>query len=91
MQSGLLTEIVERYDGEKILKADGFDDAVIGIDEKSLRLIYSVSKTLEILVNEGMSEIDAEEHFSYNVSEAILTNDEGECISPIWCEDTFNY
>ena len=32
----MLEEIVEYYQDEEILKADGFDDAVIGIDEIDL-------------------------------------------------------
>lgn len=86
----LLEEITDSYTDEEILKADGFDDAVIGIDDKTLRLIYSMSKCLDILEKEGMSEGDALEHFSYNVSGTILTNDDGEIITPIWCNDCFN-
>lgn len=45
----MLEQIVENYYGEEFLKADGFDAAVIGLEENDLRLIYSVSKCLEIL------------------------------------------
>ena len=38
----MLEEILYNYPDDEILKIDGFDDAVIGIDDKSLRLIYSV-------------------------------------------------
>jgi len=79
----MLDEIVENFYDEEILKADGFDDAVIGIDEGSMRLVYSVSKCIEILM-EDMSEEDAMEHFSYNVSGAYV----GEK-TPIWCMDMF--
>ena len=81
----MLEEIVEYYLEDEILKADGFDDAVIGIDEKSMRLIYSVRKCIEILITEEeMSLEDALEHFNYNVSGAYV----GEK-TPIWCEDMF--
>ena len=63
----MIEEIVEQYYGEEILKADGFDDAVIGIEENDMRLIYSVSKCLKILELE-MSNIDALEYFTFNVS-----------------------
>ena len=79
----MLDEIVEKFYEEEILKADGFDDAVIGIDESSMRLIYSVSKCIEILMKD-MSEEDAMEFFSYNVSGAYV----GEK-TPIWCLDIF--
>ena len=80
-----LTEIVERYDDEEFLKADGFDDAVIGVCNISRRLIYSYKKCLDILIDEeGMSEIDALEHLSYNVINAYI----GEK-TPIWCMDNY--
>ena len=77
-----LTEIVERYDDEEFLKADGFDDAVIGVCHTSRKLIYSYAKCIEILLNEGMDEIDAIEHLSYNVINSYV----GEK-TPIWCID----
>ena len=80
----LLEQITESYSDEEILKADGFDEAVIGIDENSLRLIYSISKCLDKLEKQGMSEIDALEYFSFNVSGAYV----GEK-TPIWCNDCF--
>lgn len=79
----MIDQIIENYSDEKFLKADGFDDAIIGVDETSMRLIYSVSKCLEIL-QEDMSEIDAIEHFTYNVSGAYV----GEK-TPIWCWDDY--
>lgn len=83
----MLDEIVEYYQDEEILKADGFDDAVIGIEEGSMRLIYSVKRCIEILITEEeMSLEDALEHFSYNVSGSYV----GEK-TPIWCEDMFEY
>ena len=40
----MLQEIIDSYPDEKILIADGFDDAIIGIEIPSMRLIYSVKK-----------------------------------------------
>jgi hypothetical protein len=83
----MLEEIVEYYPDEEILKADGFDDAVIGIEEGTMRLIYSVRRCIEILItDEEMTLEDALEHFSYNVSGSYV----GEK-TPIWCEDMFEY
>ena len=48
----MINEITEYYYDDKILKADGFDDAVIGIEEGSMRLIYSVKKCIEILITD---------------------------------------
>ena len=79
----MIEDIIEQYYEEQFLKADGFDDAVIGVEENEMRLIYSVSKCLEILMLE-MSELDAMEHFTYNVSGSYV----GEK-TPIWCWDDF--
>jgi hypothetical protein len=75
--------IVALYPDETFLKADGLDDAIIGVDEQSMRLIYSVSKCIEILSKE-MSLEDAVEHFDYNTKGAYV----GEK-TPIWCDDNF--
>jgi len=71
----------ELYENESLLKADGFDDAIIGIDEKTMRLIYSVSKCIEILTKD-MSQEEAIEYFYFNVECAYV----GEK-TPIWCTD----
>ena len=76
-----LDSILENYPDETFLKADGFDEAVIGFDEHSLRLIYSMSKCLDILMKD-MSDEDALEHFYYNVSGAYVGEQ-----TPIWCND----
>ena len=78
----MLKRILENYPDENILTADGFDDAVIGFEVHSMRLIYSVTKCLEILMNDGMDETDAQEYFSYNVEGAWVGEQ-----TPIWCHD----
>lgn len=42
----MLQEIIERFDDLEFLKADGFDDAIIGVDSNSKRLIYSQKKII---------------------------------------------
>ena len=80
----MIDSIVERYEDETFLKAYGFDEAIIGVDETSSRLIYSVSMCIEILMRD-MSEEDALEYFSYNVSGAYVGEQ-----TPIWCTDNFS-
>lgn len=77
----MIDKILEWFPEDEILKADGFDDAIIGIDEHSMRLIYSISKCIEIL-SRDMSEEDAVEYFDFNVAGAYM----GEK-TPIWCRD----
>ena len=50
----MLDEILNKYEEEQFLKADGFDDAVIGIDVNSMRLIYSIEMCKKILIDEGL-------------------------------------
>ena len=45
-----LQEILDNYEDESFLIADGFDDAIIGVEESSMRLIYSVKRCIEILI-----------------------------------------
>lgn len=78
-----LDKILEKYYDETFLKADGFDEAVIGVEESQMRLIYSVSKCLEILMRE-MDFPDASEYFQFNVLGSYM----GEK-TPIWCDDMF--
>jgi len=77
----LLDKIIEHYYEEDLLKADGFDDAVIGIDYVNMRLIYSVKKVLDIL-SKDMSFEDALEYFEFNIQGSYV----GEK-TPIWCHD----
>jgi len=78
----MLERLVELYEDENLLKADGFDEAVIGICTREYRLIYSMKKIIEILIAEGMTDEDALEHYYYNISGAWV----GEK-TPIFCED----
>jgi len=77
----MLDNIIEKYDGELFLKADGFDEAIIGVDETTMRLIYSISKCIEILCRD-MEQEDALEYFYYNVSGSYMGQK-----TPIWCDD----
>ena len=83
MGERLLKGIINYYEDEEFLKADGFDGAVIGVDESTLRLIYSTTKCVEILIERDDMEFDeALEYFDFNVRGAYM----GEK-TPIWCED----
>jgi len=80
----MLEGIVEYFQYEEILKADGFDDAVIGIDTGTMRLIYSVTRCIEILIVGGMDMNDAIEYFDFNVRGSYV----GEK-TIIWCDDMY--
>ena len=65
------------------LLADGFDDAITGVTFGVVpKAVYSVTKCLDILVEEGMTMEDAIEHFEYNVAGSYV----GEK-TPVWVYD----
>ena len=75
-------EIIERY-GEDVLLATGFNEAIIGIDRRSDRIIYSVKEVIKILMtNDNMTEEEALEYYDYNM-EGGWVGDQ----TPIWCYD----
>ena len=78
----MLDKILEYFPEEDLLKADGFDDAIIGLDNSNMRLIYSKSICIEILMSDGMTKEDALEYFEFNVSSAWVGD-----MTPIWCLD----
>lgn len=84
MLNNIIDSIIENYGEVSFLKADGFDTAVIGYDEQSMRLIYSVTKCIEILINQGLSFTDAMEHFDFNIKGSYMGDK-----TPIWCNDNF--
>lgn len=69
---------------EEILTIDGFNHAIVGINGDTGVVYYSKEKIIDILISEGMSQIDAIEHADYN----IFGNYVGEK-TPIFLEDFF--
>ena len=53
----MLKNIIECYPDEEIIKADGLDNAIIGIEINSMRLIYSSNKIIQILIAENKMEL----------------------------------
>jgi len=74
--------ILDMYPDEDLTVANGFDDAVIGIESLTMKLVYSVTKSLTILEESGMPYEEALEFFEYNVRSAYV----GER-TPIWMDD----
>lgn len=64
-----LDELLERLDPD-VLKADGFDDAVIGVASRCGSvdvLAYDVEKIILKLMLDGMTREEAEEYFEFNI------------------------
>ena len=74
--------ILDMYPDEDLTVANGFDDAVIGVESLTMKLVYSVTKCLTILEESGMPYEEALEFFEYNVRSAYV----GER-TPIWMDD----
>ena len=70
-------------DYENLCTADGLDEAIIGIDRHSQRVIYSVREVINILMTrDEMSMEDALDYYGYNI-EGSWVGDQ----TPIWCYD----
>ena len=83
----MLKEIIEQYQDDELLIAEGFEDAIIGVVEDfnaPIRIAYSVKKCLNIL-EKDMNEFDAMEFFIYNVIGGYVG-----IKTPIWVWDNFN-
>lgn len=63
----VLDRILEDHPDEEFLLADGFEEAIVGYEITSMKIIYDYNKMVEILVRDGLDEIDAIEYLDYNV------------------------
>lgn len=63
----------ECYEGYELLFADGFDDAICGVDTVGVRVCYDVDKCIDILRKEhGMDLDEAIDYFDFNVAGAYV-------------------
>ena len=63
--------IIEAYPEDQFMTIDGYDSAVIGLDERRMLLIYSANKILKAL-REDMDQEDALDFFEYNIKGAYM-------------------
>lgn len=63
-------KISEEY--PDLLKADGFDDAIIGVVERIgvQAICYDQEKVIDILMGNGMTYEEAVEYFEFNIAGA---------------------
>jgi hypothetical protein len=62
-----LKDLYDMYPEENFLKMDGFDEAVLGVEDRTMRLVYSKSKIMRQLIK-SMDYETAMEHFDYNIA-----------------------
>lgn len=78
--SQTLNKIINEYPEDDFITVEGFSEAVVGVDLDSRRLIYSVSRCIDILVYEDdMMLEDALEYFEGTIRKSFP-----EGVGPIW-------
>ena len=55
-----------------MLKADGFDTAIIGVQIELGKIVYDKHKMIQVLIQQGMSNEEAIEYLEYNVWSAYV-------------------
>ena len=78
-------ELCNRYNEEKLLFADGFDNCIIGVayDFGNLRVVYSIPKMIEALFKDaGMPYDEAMEYLEFNTLHAWVGDQ-----TPIYVEE----
>jgi hypothetical protein len=68
MMHSKIEQIIELYPNEEFMFADGFDDAIIGVDENKGRIVYDVDEIINILMKDDMSVDDAFDFYYYNIA-----------------------
>jgi len=72
MSSSKLEQIIEEYPDEEFMFVDGFDDAIIGVDEVNLKVFYDIDEIINILMREDMTVGEAFEYYDYNIAGAYV-------------------
>ncbi len=68
-----LQSIYDKYPDEEFLIADGYDNAILGVDDDKMIIVYSTKKVLSILMeDEEMTYEDALDFFYYNIKGAYV-------------------
>lgn len=67
----VLEQIMEDFPDGTFLYPTGYEDCVVGLQYAGDVLIMDSNKIInKLIVNEGLSEVDAIEHFDYNIAGA---------------------
>lgn len=86
----MLESIKNNYPNQDIYILENLNDAIIGYNPQSNRVVYSVKKIIELIYlqefkdDKNFSQEDAFDYFSYNIE----SNGCGE-FTPILCYDIF--
>jgi hypothetical protein len=61
---------------------EGLDDAIIGYEANSTKIVYHYDLIVEILMQSGLTELESAEYIDKNILTLKITNDEGVDITP---------
>ena len=61
---------------------EGLDDAIIGYEVNSAKIIYHYDLIVEILIQSGLDESEAAEYIDKNILTLKISNDNGDDITP---------
>jgi hypothetical protein len=67
----MLEKIFDSFPEESFLKIDGHDNAIIGVDEATMKLCYSMKQIIHNLMND-MSHEEAIEFYDFNIAGAYM-------------------
>lgn len=67
-----IDKLHEMYPDLELLQADGFDDAIVGIEPLSGKVIYNIDRMVDVLTSEGLSTTEAIEYLDFNVLNAYV-------------------
>lgn len=84
-QEPILNKILEAYPDELFLRADGFDDAIIGVQTDKMVIAYSCKKCVDILTEKGYDYVDAIDFFEFSVKNVDFGKK-----TPVFIEDNFD-
>lgn len=67
MSKTKIEEVIELWPDEEFMVADGYDEAIIGVEEEGMRIVYDVDQIIRILMKDGMTADDAYDFYHYNI------------------------
>lgn len=67
MSNSNIQQIIEMYPDDTFLVADGFDEAIIGIDEENGKIVYDIDQIITILMRDDMSIDEAYDFYYHNI------------------------
>lgn len=82
--ASLFDRILSAYPDQWFLRANGFDEAIVGVDDTGTRLVYSANICIDILMDKGLDEDQAVYYFE----SFMLNSDSGED-SPLFIQTEF--